>query len=475
MTDEHGGGRPRILGQDGGHPGILGQDELVLVSLAGEIHVKSARTRGRFQRVFCDNLERALDRLAPGSRVEAVGGGRLLVTPTDVLGAVEAARTTFGCQRVERARALDWNSRGSLEELAEKVAAAAREAVSGHTFAVRVRRRGNHTWGSPDAQRLIGDLLRPCSGGVDLDTPDVEVRVLVLSDRAWIVEEDWPGPGGMPLGTQDRCLTLLSGGFDSPVAAWMVMRRGSRVDFLHVRLDCAQTEQALAVAYELWRRWGAGSSPLVWVVDFAQARQALLDLVAPRLRQVILKQLMFSVADLVARDLGIPALVTGESIGQVSSQTLHHLVEIDAVCTRTVLRPLAGFDKDEIIARSRAIGTHGLSLRAQEVCDLAGGPVAVAARRPTLTRARASLPEGLVAAAAAGRRVIALEHWVPGMEAVPVVDAPPDGVPVVRASETPPASGPVAVTGRGAVRVASRLSAAGRKAWACRAADPRPS
>ncbi len=444
--------------------------EVLLVSLAGEIHVKSARTRGRFQHAFCQNLERALERLAPGSRFEAVGGGRLLVTPSDLTGAVEAARTTFGCQRVERARALDWNrdqGGGSLEELAERVAEVAHESVTGRTFAVRVRRRGEHAWGSPDAQRLIGDLLRPASGGVDLVAPEIEVRVLVLGERAWVVEEDWPGPGGMPLGTQDRCLALLSGGFDSPVAAWMVMRRGSRVDFLHVRLDCAQTEQALAVAYELWRRWGAGSSPLVWVVDFAEVRQALLDLVAPRLRQVVLKQLMFRAADALARDLGIPALVTGESIGQVSSQTLHHLAEIDSVCTRTVLRPLAGFDKEEIIARSRAIGTHGLSLRAQEVCDLVGGPVAVAARRATLTRANASLPDGLVERAVAGRRVIALEHWVPGMEAVPVVHEAPDGVPLIRASEEVPAGGPVAVTGRGAVRVASRLSAAGREAWAC--------
>ncbi|MDQ4131146.1 MAG: THUMP domain-containing protein [Actinomycetota bacterium] len=458
-----------------GHPHTPG-DEVLLVSLAGEIHVKSARTRGRFQRMFCHNLERALDRLAPGSRLEPVGGGRLLLTPTDLAAAVEAARTTFGCHRVERARALAWNDGaggGSLEELAERVAEAARASVAGRTFAVRVRRRGDHPWGSPDAQRLIGDILRPLSCGVDLDAPEVEVRVLVLGPRAWVVEEAWAGPGGMPLGTQDRCLALLSGGFDSPVAAWMVMRRGSRADFLHVRLDCAQTEQALAVAYELWRRWGSGSSPLVWVVDFAQVKQALLELVPPRLRQVLLKQLMFSAADLVARDLGIPALVTGESIGQVSSQTLHHLAEIDPFCTRTVLRPLVGFDKEEIIARSRTIGTHGLSLRAQEVCDLAGGPVAVAARRPTLARAQASLPDGLVAAAVVARRVIALEHWVPGMEAVPVVDVPPTGVPVVRASESVPESGPVAVTGRGAVRVASRLSAAGRKAWACRAADPR--
>ncbi|MDQ3931777.1 MAG: THUMP domain-containing protein, partial [Actinomycetota bacterium] len=433
------------------------QGAVLLVSLAGEIHVKSARTRARFQRVFCHNLQRALDRLAPGSRFEPVGGGRFLVASSHLAGAVEAATTTFGCQRVERACALAWRS---LDELAERVAEAARDSVAGRTFAVRVRRRGDHPWGSPDAQRLIGDLLRPVSGGVDLDRPEVEVRVLVLGERAWIVEEDWLGPGGMPLGTQERCLALLSGGFDSPVAAHMVMRRGSRVDFLHVRLDCAQSEQALAVAYALWRRWGAGTSPLAWVVDFGQVRQALLDLVAPRLRQVVLKQLMFRAADVVARDLGIPALVTGEAIGQVSSQTLHHLAEIDAACTRIVLRPLAGFDKDEIVTRSRAIGTHGLSLRAQEVCDLAGGPVAVAARRSTLTRAQASLPEGLVEAAAATRRVIALEHWVPGMEAVPLVDTPPPGVPVVHASEDVPAGGPVAVTGRGAVRLASRLSAA---------------
>ncbi|MDP8927809.1 MAG: hypothetical protein M3O70_04315, partial [Actinomycetota bacterium] len=91
---------------------IRNHDAVLLVSLAGEIHVKSARTRGRFQRVFCRNLQRALDRLAPGSRWEAVGGGRFLLVPTDLSGAVEAATTTFGCQRVELARALAWNGGG---------------------------------------------------------------------------------------------------------------------------------------------------------------------------------------------------------------------------------------------------------------------------------------------------------------------------------------------------------------------------
>lgn len=435
-------------------------DDVLLVTLGSEVYVKAPRTRERFRAVLADNLRASLPADVAIDRLDV---GRLVVSADDPVRAAEVVARTFGVHRVELARPVA--PVAPLEELADAVAGRAGDRVSGRTFAVRTRRHGQHPWGSTDANREIGSRLLARSAGVDLDDPEVEVKVVVLDDRAWLVEEAWEGPDGLPLGTQDPCLALLSGGFDSPVAAWSVMRRGCPVDFVHVRLNCAQTDHATAVARQLWRRWGAGTSPLVWIVDFEDIEVALRESVPPRLRQVVLKQLMMRAADALADAHDIPALITGEAIAQVSSQTLRHLAEIDRVCSRLVLRPLAGWEKQEIVSKARYIGTEELSARAKEVCDLsAGHPVAVAAQRTTLARANAELPDDLVARTVAARRVVALEHWVPGMDAVEVVEEVPAGFVLAGGDDEIPETGPVALVGAEAIQRATRLKAGGREA-----------
>lgn len=444
-------------------------DRVLIVTLSGEVYTKSAGTRRRFRRVVVENLQAALSRAGQPADVLRLDSGRLAIPSDDPDRDADTARHVFGIQRVERATPVTWHG---LADLADAVGASARATVAGRTFAVRVRRHGEHRFGSMDAERVIGARLLPYSSGVDLDHPEVTVTVLVVQDRAWVVDRAWDGPGGLPLGTQEPCLALLSGGFDSPVAAWLIMRRGSPVDFLHLQLRCAQTDHALAVASQLWRRWGTGTSPLAWVIDFAGVERAISTAVPPTYRQVVLKQLMLSAADRLAGQLDVPALVTGESVGQVSSQTLRHLHEIDAVCSRLVLRPLTGLDKHEIIDRARAIGTQELSARAVELCDLSGGqPVAVAARAPELLRARTLALQALDHGPLP-RRVVALEHWLPGMDLVPVVDRPPTGAAVVAGGERVPPEGPVVLTGERAVHRATRLAIAGRHVAVQLAATP---
>lgn len=436
------------------------RSEMLLLTLSPEIHVKSSRTRRRFLRVLSANLQTGLERGAPQAR-QTVEWDRLTVQGGDLEAAARLAASTFGIQKVRLAAPLGGVA---LAALAEEVAERARPRVAGRTFAVRVRRRGSHDWGSMDAERLIGSLLLEDSAGVDLDHPEVEVEVQVADGRAWLVERIWDGPDGLPLGTQGKALVLLSGGFDSAVAAWMLMRRGSPVDYLHFKLDCAQSDHALAVAEQLHSRWGHGASPLVHVVDFQEVKEALRERVDSRLRQVVLKQLMMSSADRLAAAHRHHALVTGESIGQVSSQTLEHLAAIDGCAERSVIRPLSGMTKQEIIDRARSIGTYELSARAREVCDLSDGPVAVAARRRELEAANRHLPAGLLDRALAGRRVSALDGWVPGDSLVPVVGTPPEGARVVRlnGSDRVPPGGPLVLTGRRAPHVATKLHRQGR-------------
>lgn len=440
----------------------------MLVSPSSELYTKSRRTADRFRRVLLANLREALARAGCEAEAQEDRRRRVLIQAADVDRAAEAIRRTFGVQRVVEAVPVP---EPELDELADVVADLTRERVAGRTFAVRVGRRGGQSWRVRDAESAIGAKLFDASAGVDLENPEVTVRVEAYGDDAWIVQRTWDGAGGLPVGTQERCLAMVSGGFDSAVAAWKVMSRGCPTEFVHFTLDCAQSDHALSVIHQLWRQWGAGSDPHLWLVDFQTVKDALVEQVPSAQRQVVLKQLMTEAADRLAERERIPALVTGEALGQVSSQTLSNLAAIDRSSNRAVLRPLLGMDKQDIIAESRRIGTHDLSTRAKEVCDLADGPVMVTADHGELDRSHGRLPSDLVGDALANRRGVAVSQWQPGLPGVPVAATPPAGVTPVWVDRhgsprrTLPASDPVALAGPGAVRVGCRLQAQAREVW----------
>lgn len=387
-------------------------DHLTLVSLSGEIQTKSRGTRRAFRSTLRANLRAALVRQGVDARV-IDRDGRLMVH-----GAPDAAaRTAMDVFGVHRALVVRPLGTTVLEEVTEAVVRHATGRVRDRTFAVRVRRRGALPWRRSEAERQIGAALLDASAGVDLERPEETVRLFAYDDDVFLVERELDGPGGLPVGTQDPALVLLSGGFDSAAAAWYVLRRGAPVHFVHFELACAQTDHALAVARELTSRWAAGTEPVVWVVDFSEVRAALLDDVASRVRQVRLKELMVAAADRIAEREGFDVLVTGDAIGQVSTQTMRNLAVINAATTRPVLRPLAGFDKNEIVALTRRIGTHDLSVRAQEGCDLSDGPVATAPRDAELAPARDAAPDTLALEAAERSWRLPVATWTPGLPA----------------------------------------------------------
>jgi thiamine biosynthesis protein ThiI len=241
-----------------------------------------------------------------------------------------------------------------------------------------------------------------------------------------------------------------------------MMRRGSPVEYVHFKLECSASEHATLVAQTLWERWGEGTRSVLWMIDFQGVKEALLEHVDSSLRQVVLKQLMFACADRLAERLGIHAMVTGEAVGQVSSQTMSHLAAIDSAANRTVLRPLAGALKEEIIARAREIGTEAISARAVEVCDLSDGPVAVSARWGRLRAAHASLPPGLVDEALASLEVIALKDWFPGATFATVVSEVPTDRILIDPKQGIPDEGALVISGSKGALVGSSLAARGR-------------
>lgn len=396
----------------------------VLIAISGEVHTKSSRTRRRFRSALDAALRDAWARanLTVELSHDGVEHGRLLAATDEPEQVAEVAARVFGVQHVMVGELLPKVDRSRL---LTDVAARVDGQLEDRTFAVRVERHGQHPWRSVDLEAEIGAALRPRAAGVDLESPDREVRVVVLGDRAWLVHRSVRGWGGLPPGVQGRVLTLFSGGYDSAVAAWKMMRRGCAGDLLHVDFGCGATDHAALLAWHLTRTWGAGTRPTLWVVDGEPIRECLLDEVPRRFRQVALKQLMLEVADHVAVDVEADAIVTGDAVGQVSSQTLANLRAMGQ--TRLpLLRPLAGDDKQDIIERARDIGVADIAARAREVCDFAGGRVVVAASEANVDEHLAPSRDRVLEQVIDTLRAVPLDAWQVGE---PLTASTPAGAP----------------------------------------------
>jgi thiamine biosynthesis protein ThiI len=257
---------------------------------------------------------------------------------------------------------------------------------------------------SPDVEREVGGLIKEATGWtVDLSHPALTIHVEMLPDGAFYFFGKEPGAGGLPTGTGGRVACLLSGGIDSPVAAYRLMRRGCSVLLIHFHsypiLSRASQEKvreiaALLTRYQLRSR--------LMLVPFGDLQQRVVLAVPPELRVVIYRRLMLRIAERIARRWHARALVTGEVIGQVASQTLENMMTIADATTLEVLRPLVGMDKDEIATEAQRLGTFPISIIPDQDCCTLFTPrhPATRARVADATQAEQALPiEEMVAAA----------------------------------------------------------------------------
>jgi thiamine biosynthesis protein ThiI len=266
---------------------------------------------------------------------------------------------------------------------------------------------------SPQIEREVGGRIKEARGWrVDLSRPKLTIYVEALTDQAFYSFGKEPGPGGLPTGVSGRVVCLLSGGIDSPVAAWRMMRRGCRVVFVHFHsypiLSRASQEKArelaaLLTAYQLRSR--------LVLVPFGEIQQRVVLTVAPPLRVVIYRRLMMRIAEAIAADHKARALVTGEVVGQVASQTLENMHHINSVVRLPVLRPLIGMDKEEITAEAQRLGTYPISIIPDQDCCTLFTPrhPATRAREEDVERAEASLPIDEIVAGA--RSAASTEHF----------------------------------------------------------------
>ena len=239
------------------------------------------------------------------------------------------------------------------------------------TFAVRARRRDKRfEMNSGELAGYLGAKIIEAHGyKVNLKRPDNTLHVEIDKDEAFVFTDGIPGQGGLPAGMSGRGLVLMSGGIDSPVAAHRMIRRGLKVDFLHFSGMPFTGPESIYKAYSLVRqidRYQVGSR--LFVVPFGKAQQQLKSSGIERLQIVAQRRLMLKAAEALADDLGAECLITGDALGQVSSQTMTNLTALDDAVDMPIMRPLIGMDKTEIMDQARKIGTLAISELPDEDC-----------------------------------------------------------------------------------------------------------
>ena len=342
----------------------------IILCKYGEIILKGAN-RPEFEGALTRELKR---RLAPYGRFSVRRAeSTVYITPTDgdcdLDGAYETARCVFGFVGVTRA--------AECEKSMESILSVAREYLPplmsfARTFRVDAKRSDKHfPKTSPEIAAEVGWAILSASPGlkVDLHHPDVMIRVEIRDRAAYVHAGQEKGAGGLPRGTSGRGLLLLSGGIDSPVAGYMMAKRGVEIEALHFESFPYTSERAREKVFTLAEQLCRYCSRIhIHVISLTKIQEELRRACSEEYFTLLLRRFMMKLAERCAKEYGCRALLTGESLGQVASQTMDALAVTDAATSIPVLRPLIGMDKEEIVEISRKIGTFDTSILPYEDC-----------------------------------------------------------------------------------------------------------
>ena len=334
-------------------------------------HYTELALKGRNRSWFVRRLVRNLHMALAGLGVRAIHtlSGRLEVVVGDDATVDEVRHRmsrVFGVANYSRAARVPSDVDGMAQVILRGLPA---EDVS--SFRITVR-RADKTFPvpSPEVARELGARVQAARGWrVDLAEPALTITVEIAPGQAFVHVGKEPGAGGLPTGTSGRVVVLLSGGIDSPVAAWRMMRRGCQATFVHFHgapfLDGSSIEKARRLA-EVLTRYQLVSR--LHLVPFGELQRHVTLAVQGGLRVIVYRRLMLRIAERVARQVRAKALVTGDVVGQVASQTLDNMAVIGAATALPVFRPLVGMDKEEVIVQARRLGTFDISIVPDEDC-----------------------------------------------------------------------------------------------------------
>jgi len=345
-----------------------------IVKLQAEITIKSRPVRKRFTKILESNVKNVLRRIDEQVTTRMNWDNIEVNTkdnsPENRERLIEALKCIPGVPVFLEVQQTEF---ADVHDIYEKTLAIHAKTIENKSFCVRTKRIGNHEFNSLKVEQYVGGGLNQAveSAKVKLKNPDVTVRLEIKNKDLFIVTEKHQGLGGFPIATQEDVLSLMSGGFDSGVSSYQMIKKGARTHYCFFNLGGSAHEVGVKqISYYLWSKFGASHKVKFFAVDFEPVVAEILENVENSQMGVVLKRMMIRAATKIAERGKIQALVTGESLGQVSSQTLTNLNVINRVTDTLILRPLGAYDKQDIIDIARKIGTEEFSKTIPEYCGV---------------------------------------------------------------------------------------------------------
>jgi thiamine biosynthesis protein ThiI len=337
--------------------------DIILIKY-GELALKGDN-RAFFENKLVKNIKEALKGY-DGIKVEKTHGRIYVECDGNVNEVIDKLKKVFGIVGITVAKKVDLDLDAIYNAAIELM-----RSYSGKSFKVETRRPNkSFPYESMEISRMVGGkiLQNIKNVYVDVHNPDIVLNI-EIREKAYLYSCITDGIGGMPLGTNGRAVVLLSGGIDSPVAAWMMMKRGVEIEAVYFHSPPYTQERAKDKVIDLCKKLSEyGQDIYLHVVNFTDFQLAIYDKCPPKMTTIIMRRMMMRVAENIANKYGAKALITGESLGQVASQTIESLYCTNEVTHMPVFRPLIGMDKSEIVEISQKIGTYDISIRPYEDC-----------------------------------------------------------------------------------------------------------
>jgi tRNA uracil 4-sulfurtransferase len=342
----------------------------LIIARYGEIGVKSSKVRNRFERKLIENIKTIIK-----GQVE-IKQGRIFIYPQDFNDALKSLAKIVGIVSYSPAVSTktNWDSikeliKNYIKELVDEDL-----LTDEDSFAIRCRRVGEHDFSSQEMAAFCGSVVYQITESkVDLTNPDFELFVEVREEKTYIFHQKITGLGGLPLGTQGKVLALVSGGIDSPVAAFLMMKRGCSVTILNFNnypYTSKSSDKILKIHQKL-KEYSAGSKLNLYQVNYGEYLQKCKEHAPKRMTCVLCKSGMYQIAEKIAKKEKALAIIDGSSLGQVASQTLPNILATRHSTSMPILSPLIGFDKVEIVNIGKKIGTFDISIIPEKGCSAA--------------------------------------------------------------------------------------------------------
>jgi len=343
-----------------------------IIKFFPEIMVKGPAAKKQMVTQLFNNLRKLLSRITEEINVRKFLDKIEVVTPIENV--TETRLILLRTPGIEQVlEALQFDKINTLDDIKVTVNNVMAHTIQNKTFVVRAKRSGTHDFKSTNIEQTVGGymLARNPNSTVDLHNPEVTIKIEMLNNQLNIITQKHTGLAGFPIGTQGDILSLMSGGFDSTVASYLTMKRGLKTHFVFFNLGGTAHEIGVKqVAYYLWNKFGASHRVSFITIPFEEVVEEIFRSTSPSYMGVTLKRLMLLASEKIANEMEIDALVTGESVAQVSSQTLRNLALIDQVTNKLILRPLATMNKPDIMNIANEIGTRRFAENMPEYCGV---------------------------------------------------------------------------------------------------------